>query len=337
MLVTFSAQANEKNFKINDDVPKSLETIDSNNPDDVKFIQTHYKDLDEDGVPDAQDQCLNTGRGYKVNQYGCELDSDYDSVYDRFDQCPDTPVGTKVNFLGCEPDADKDMVLDSQDQCPDTPLGAPVDRNGCPSGGDSDGDGIMNAMDRCPNTPPEFIGLVNASGCKPESQPNLAAETNTPFSFESASDVQSYNRVQDYVVTNVIFDLGSYDIRSDQRPILDSDAAKLAKINGKKVLLVTGHTDDIGTTYRNLKLSWNRAQSVKDYLVNDVGIPSQKIYIIGKGESQPATNNLSNSDREMNRRIELDIIPREELPREAKAIIPDSMKGYDRWGFKQGD
>jgi len=59
-------------------------------------------DADNDGVPDARDQCPNTPRGARVDAKGCELDSDKDGVVDSKDKCPNTAAGMKVDKDGCE-------------------------------------------------------------------------------------------------------------------------------------------------------------------------------------------------------------------------------------------
>lgn len=63
-------------------------------------------DMDEDGVFDRLDNCVNTSRGCAVNQYGCTLDGDADGVCDGIDQCPSTPAGMKVNQQGCHAGTD---------------------------------------------------------------------------------------------------------------------------------------------------------------------------------------------------------------------------------------
>lgn len=284
-------------------IPKSIKTIEGQNPENPKYVKTLYRDLDEDGVPDAQDQCLNSEKGVAVNNYGCELDTDKDGVYDRFDQCPGTPEHIHVNFLGCEGDEDHDRVLDSKDQCHGTPLGTPVDEVGCDN--DLDKDGVLNPYDRCPKTP---LGLsVNVWGCHPE-----------PL-----------------VITHIIFDTGSFDIREDQRTILENDLSRLRVLAPDEVLVITGHTDDVGTDFRNLQLSWNRAQTTKNFFASDFNVSETKIYILGKGETEPTDTNETPEGRQQNRRIELKIVLPSELPPDSKLIMPDEMKDYRRWDFLQ--
>ena len=71
------------------------------------------RDDDEDGVPNASDDCPNTPKGSRVNANGCP-DSDGDGVYDDTDDCPNTPAGTEVDSRGCpppEPEVDPEEVL----------------------------------------------------------------------------------------------------------------------------------------------------------------------------------------------------------------------------------
>lgn len=282
----------------------SIQTL-TNEKDDKDDVLTLYKDLDQDGVADRQDHCLNSEFGFPVDALGCELDKDGDGVFDRVDQCPYTQKGMSVNFLGCEPDEDKDLVLDSKDQCPNTPLGTKVDAVGCKLENDNDSDGVLNNNDLCPETPPGTE--VNNVGCKPE----------------------------DFIITNIVFNTGSYAIRADQKPILDADAAKLRGMEDDQIILITGHTDSVGTEYRNRKLSWNRAQSTKEYFMSNFNYQDEQLYVSGRGELEPIATNETASGRFQNRRITFSIITREELPDTATQNIPEDMKGYQRFEYKK--
>lgn len=295
-LASVQALANDQN----NEKRHSLITIEEAE-DDPSQVTTYYKDLDQDGVPDKQDHCLNSGLGYKVDAFGCELDSDRDGIYDRNDQCPNTPRGIKVNFLGCEGDEDKDLVLDSSDKCPGTPIGTKVNAHGCKINNDFDGDGVINSQDQCPRTPKGTV--VNKFGCKPR---NL-------------------------VITNIVFNSGSFEIRADQKPILDKDISRLREVKPDEVVLVTGFTDSQGSAASNLKLSWNRAQSTKDYIVKNFNYNEKQIMVSGKGEASPVATNATKEGRQKNRRIQFKILKRNKIPSDAKQNIPDRMKGYSRY------
>jgi OOP family OmpA-OmpF porin len=58
-------------------------------------------DMDEDGVFDRVDNCVNTPKGCSVDRWGCETDEDHDGVCDGLDRCPGTHVGDRVDADGC--------------------------------------------------------------------------------------------------------------------------------------------------------------------------------------------------------------------------------------------
>lgn len=241
-----------------------------------------------------------------MERYYADLDDD--GVLARFDQCPNSEFEVPVNTYGCQLDTDKDGIYDHQDACPNTPLKRPVNFIGCEA--DTDGDGVLDFDDLCPGTP---LGTyVDKTGCVP---PVII-----PRSF---------------VISHIIFDTGSYGINDSQKPILDNDAAHIKELTETDVLLVTGFTDDVGSPESNVKLSWNRAQTVKDYLVNNFRIPADKIYILGLGEGNPMTSNDTPEGKQQNRRIEFQLITLDEqVPDEAVLIIPEGMKGYQRFRFR---
>jgi len=286
-----------------DTLTHAIHTITTQNPNDRVFDKEPYQDIDQDGVIDKYDFCQNSEKGYKVDKNGCEPDTDKDGVYDRTDQCPATQLGAKVNLLGCEGDEDLDGVLDSQDQCPRTSIGAVVNAKGCSANtnNDNDNDGVLNLADQCPATP---IGKkVNRFGCQPKA----------------------------FVITHIIFNTGSYEIRADQRPILDKDISQLQDADFDQFIVITGHTDSVGTSARNEQLSWNRAQSVKNYFVMNMNYDASKILVLGEGEYSPSASNSTKEGRQQNRRIEFSIIDKDKVPARAELQIPVEMKGYTRY------
>ncbi|MBS4001215.1 MAG: OmpA family protein [Desulfobulbaceae bacterium] len=117
---------------------------------------------------------------------------------------------------------------------------------------------------------------------------------------------QKYSPVGTIAIMNIEFDFGSDKIEAESYPMLDkiSDAMKN---NPNIKILVTGHTDDIGSNESNLALSVRRAASVKAALVQR-GITPDRIKTVGKGESMPIAPNNSEENRRINRRTEFTII-----------------------------
>ena len=73
-----------------------------------------------------------------------------------------------------------------------------------------------------------------------------------------------------------------------------------------KIVLVEGHTDDIGRDSYNLTLSMKRAEKIRELLLSG-GISDELISVIGYGESKPLVPNNSDKNRAINRRIEFKI------------------------------
>ena len=104
-------------------------------------------------------------------------------------------------------------------------------------------------------------------------------------------------------MSDVLFDTGQYSLKPGARE-------KLARISGIVLayptlrLEVEGHTDSVGTDELNMRLSENRASSVRDFLVKQ-GIVGSSIASRGFGESQPVSTNDTSAGRQQNRRVEL--------------------------------
>ncbi|MGE5027980.1 MAG: OmpA family protein [Betaproteobacteria bacterium] len=84
-----------------------------------------------------------------------------------------------------------------------------------------------------------------------------------------------------------LFDFDKSVVRSEGQKELDDKVVEGMKAHPEvELLLVTGHTDRIGTTQYNQKLSERRAAAVKAYLVSK-GIAADRVKTVGKGESEP--------------------------------------------------
>lgn len=73
-----------------------------------------------------------------------------------------------------------------------------------------------------------------------------------------------------------------------------------------KIVLVEGHTDDLGRDSYNLSLSMKRAEKIRELLLSG-GISDELISVIGYGETMPLVPNTSDENRAINRRIEFKI------------------------------
>ncbi|HWL30088.1 MAG TPA: OmpA family protein [Burkholderiaceae bacterium] len=105
---------------------------------------------------------------------------------------------------------------------------------------------------------------------------------------------------------DTFFDFDKSTLKPEGRQILDQVAAQADTIK-LETLIATGHTDSIGTEKYNQGLSERRANTVKNYLISK-GIPADRIYAEGKGESSPVASNKTREGRAQNRRVEIEIV-----------------------------
>ena len=101
-------------------------------------------------------------------------------------------------------------------------------------------------------------------------------------------------------VKDAFFDYDRYDLRPDQRDTLTKDAAWLREHPTVKIM-VEGHCDERGTSQYNMALGQQRAEAVKDYLVQ-LGIDASRIQIISYGKERPFATGHDENAWAQNRR-----------------------------------
>ena len=230
-------------------------------------------DADGDGITDAEDSCPDVFGLKEFN--GCP-DTDGDGIADKDDECPE--VAGKPELKGC-PDADNDGIADKDDKCPQQ--AGPKENNGCPWP-DRDGDGVLDKDDECP----EEAGPASNKGC-----PEVTQEVQT--------QLNSFAKT-------ILFDVGKSTIRPESATVLNNIVNVLNKYKNSK-FSVEGYTDTSGNKDKNQRLSEDRAYSVKAYLV-DKGINPARLSAKGFGPEKPIASNKTKKGRELNRRVEINLV-----------------------------
>jgi outer membrane protein OmpA-like peptidoglycan-associated protein len=105
------------------------------------------------------------------------------------------------------------------------------------------------------------------------------------------------------VNNEILFDFNSAGLRSTSRDELREMASVFQKY-GDTTIAVQGHTDSVGSTSYNQRLSERRASAVASYL-EDLGVRSSRVDAYGYGESRPKASNETASGRQSNRRVEI--------------------------------
>lgn len=108
------------------------------------------------------------------------------------------------------------------------------------------------------------------------------------------------------VLNNIFFEFDKFDLKKESRTEMGKLISFLQK-NSKMKIEITGHTDNIGSKTYNQQLSENRANSVREYLVQN-GIPSERLLSKGFGDTKPIADNSTEAGRTQNRRTEFSIV-----------------------------
>lgn len=149
---------------------------------------------------------------------------------------------------------------------------------------DSDGDGVSDKFDKCPGTPAGTV--VDGSGC--------------PIKFPEQQLVD--NGTTSGYFAPIQFEFDSSVLKTESYATLDRLAKEL-KDNNATVTL-DGYASEEGTEAYNLNLSKDRANAVKQYLVN-AGVSASSITATGYGEANPVASNATEEGRIQNRRVEI--------------------------------
>lgn len=157
----------------------------------------------------------------------------------------------------------------------------PKENNGCPFE-DKDGDGVLDKDDLCPDVP----GTVANKGCP-----------------EVTKEVQ--DSLNEYAKT-ILFDTGKATIRPQSAAVLSQIVDVLNQYKGSK-FSIEGYTDSTGSKAINERLSDERANAVKVFLV-EKGIDAGRLTAKGFGSSNPIASNKTAKGRTLNRRVEINLV-----------------------------
>lgn len=154
---------------------------------------------------------------------------------------------------------------------------------------------------------------MTARELEAERASRLEAEQRANQAADELSKISAVKRDERGVVLTLS---GSVTFQSGKAELLDSAKGKLEEVAEALVkakaqgVVIEGHTDSQGSMSLNKELSQERADAVKDYLV-DHGVPADAIRAVGKGEAKSIADNDTPEGRAMNRRVEI-VLPKGE-------------------------
>lgn len=118
-------------------------------------------------------------------------------------------------------------------------------------------------------------------------------------------DIQ-FQPAKTFVLDDCNFETGKATLEPESYAVLDELVAYLVRKDDEKIEL-GGHTDNVGSAASNLKLSLDRANTVRAYLLTK-GIDPDRVTAKGYGMTQPIADNKSEDGRALNRRTEVKIL-----------------------------
>lgn len=136
---------------------------------------------------------------------------------------------------------------------------------------------------------------------------------------ESVTDANGLQAVKVTFDSGILFATGKSALSTAAQNSL-RDFAEVLKENSDLEVAVYGHTDNTGSAAINEKLSLERAQSVKNYLVGTCGAANKQFAVVeGKSYNEPVASNDTEAGRAQNRRVEVYLYASQEMIEKANA------------------
>jgi outer membrane protein OmpA-like peptidoglycan-associated protein len=141
-----------------------------------------------------------------------------------------------------------------------------------------------------------------------EKEARAKAEQSAAAAMASLTKIAQVKEEQRGVVITldgqVLFVTGKAELLPIARDRLNQVAKSLKELDDDKLVSIEGFTDSRGADDMNMKLSQDRANAVKDYLISQ-GVKPEKVRSIGRGEANPVASNDTPEGRANNRRVEI--------------------------------
>ena len=164
-------------------------------------------------------------------------------------------------------------------------------------------------------TPPQQAAMkgeeqTHNDASQSEAAANKQAEAASPDAAQQGKAEKPPQPVQTLVVitSGLLFPTGGTEISDAAQPRLNEIATTLKTQPQSSTIFVQGHTDDVGSSAANLRLSAERAQAVADYLEKQ-GVPKDRVVVRALGEQFPISDKKTAEARAVNRRVDIMVQP----------------------------
>ena len=158
---------------------------------------------------------------------------------------------------------------------------------------------------------PVFRCAPDPNAKPPEPEPEPVVEVEVEPEPEPERVVLREDKIE--IRQAVQFEFGKAVLLEESKSLLDEVAGIIKDQPSIKKVRVEGHTDNVGKERFNLRLSRQRAQSVREYMISQ-GVEPDRLISQGYGMQQPIDTNDTEEGRARNRRVEFNIVERDEAP-----------------------
>lgn len=151
--------------------------------------------------------------------------------------------------------------------------------------------------------------------------------------YDLIFEVERATYDKEYKIENIYYDYNKANLREESKKELDK-LAQLLKLNPNLTVQINSYCDERGSDEYNLKLSYERAQAVVNYLISK-GISPNKLIAKGWGKANPVVPNATTEEEhQLNRRTTFNIIHSDEISQHQviTSISPDIIEGFKGTG-----
>lgn len=164
---------------------------------------------------------------------------------------------------------------------------------------------ILMVLAGCAGTPSSGPAPVSTGYCIPCDMPCTPDSSCKGAAAAAARVAVTAEKLE--LKDKIFFDTGEATIKPVSHSLLDEVAGALKSHEEAKQVQIEGHTDNTGDAELNTRLSQDRADAVRTYLVGK-GIAEGRLSAKGYGPERPVATNETEEGREANRRVEFKVV-----------------------------
>ena len=156
---------------------------------------------------------------------------------------------------------------------------------------------------------PTWREIANSSAVRAANLSGSAHDAEPEKTFTKVTETEG--EAKEAIATkrvSINFRTGEHQLDENAKYIIDKEFVEIAKAFANARIRIEGNTDNTGGHDSNVALSQKRAEAVRNYLVQEHGMPRNRFIVIGNGPDNPVASNSSESGRAKNRRTDFELV-----------------------------